>query len=63
MYNILDYVGDIGGLFDGLRMIASVLIAPFSDYNFITLLLSKLFFVQKKTKQIDLTQQQSYKEG
>ena len=43
VYSVLDYVGDVGGLLDGLKLIASALIAPFSSYNFITLLLEKLF--------------------
>ena len=47
VYNVLDYVGDVGGLLDGLKLIASTLIAPFSSYNFVTLLLTKLFRVQR----------------
>ena len=45
VYSVLDYVGDVGGLLDGLKLIASTLIAPFSSYSFITLLLEKLFKV------------------
>ena len=52
---MLDYVGDVGGLLDGLKLIASTLIAPFSSYNFATLLLTKLFAVEgKKSSPNDL---------
>ena len=46
VYSILDYLGDVGGLLDGLKLIASALIAPFSGYSYITVLLTKLFSVQ-----------------
>ena len=50
VYSFLDYVGDVGGLLDGLKLIASVMIAPFSSFNYMTLLLSKLFFIQSKVE-------------
>ena len=43
VYSVLDYIGDVGGLLEGLKLIASTLIAPFSSYNFTALLLKKLF--------------------
>ena len=46
VYSILDYLGDVGGLLDALKLIASALIAPFSGYSYITVLLTKLFSVQ-----------------
>ena len=49
VYSILDYLGDVGGLLDGLRLIAVSLIVPFSSYNYITLLLKQLFSVQRRT--------------
>ena len=48
VYSILDYLGDVGGLLDALKLIASVIIAPFSGYSYITVLLKKLFAVQGK---------------
>ena len=48
VYSLLDYLGDVGGLLDGLKLIASTLIAPVGGYNYITLLLTKLFSVQSK---------------
>ena len=48
VYSILDYLGDVGGLFDGLTLIASALVAPFSGYRYITVLLTKLFSVPGK---------------
>ena len=29
---MLEWVGDIGGLFDGMRIVAQILIAPISSY-------------------------------
>ena len=46
MYSLLDFVGDVGGLLDGLKLIAWVIVIPFSSYNYITLLLTKLISVQ-----------------
>ena len=31
-YNFLEWLGDVGGLFDGLLMILSVLMQPFAKY-------------------------------
>ena len=45
VYSLLDYLGDVGGLLDGLKLIASSLIAPFSGYSYITLLLMRLFSI------------------
>lgn len=42
---MLDYIGDIGGLLDGLRIIVGIIIAPVSSYNFTSTLLSKLFSI------------------
>jgi len=30
---LLDFIGDIGGLFDGLRLLASALIAPLAHFT------------------------------
>ena len=30
---MLDFIGDIGGLFDGLRLLASALIAPLAHFT------------------------------
>ena len=46
VYSILDYLGDVGGLLDALKLIASASIAPFGGYSYITVLLTKLFSVQ-----------------
>ena len=39
-YNILEWVGDIGGLFDGFRLIVESLIAPLTGYAVKTAILS-----------------------
>ena len=49
VYNLLDYVGDVGGLMDGLKLFASILIAPISSYNFNFSLLTNLFKVEGST--------------
>ena len=47
VYNVLDLVGDIGGLFDGLKAIGSVLMAPIASHNMRSFLINKLYFTQK----------------
>ena len=42
-YNALEWVGDVGGLFDGFRLIVSSLIAPITGYAVKTAILSAGF--------------------
>ena len=42
-YSVLEWLGDIGGLFEGLSLIASHLVAPAAAYVMRAELLSKLF--------------------
>ena len=42
-YSLLDWIGDIGGLFDGLCLLASKLIAPIAAYAMRFELLSQTF--------------------
>ena len=42
-YSMLDFLGDIGGLFDGLRYIFQIIIAPIVAFNWKAELLSALF--------------------
>ena len=42
-YSILDWVGDIGGLLDGLYLIGCILISPVADFARNSKLLSTLF--------------------
>lgn len=43
VYNLLDFIGDVGGLLDGLRFLFSLLVLPVSSFTFTSTLLSKLF--------------------
>ena len=42
-YSLLDWLGDLGGLFDALRIICLVLIYPVSTFSLQSTLMSKLF--------------------
>ena len=44
-YSVLDWLGDVGGLYDGLKIIASFLIAPISSLAAKDLLLTQVFRV------------------
>lgn len=46
-YSLLEWLGDIGGLFDGLRIIGGVFIAPISSFALDSFLLSSLFRSRK----------------
>ena len=49
-YNLLEWVGDVGGLYDGLRLIFSSIIAPVAAFAMQSELLSLAF------KQVDQTE-------
>ena len=42
-YSMLDFIGDLGGLFDGLKYACAIIIAPFSTFSLRSLLLTTLF--------------------
>ena len=42
-YSLLDWVGDIGGLFDGLRLICLVIVWPVAAFTVRAEVLSSLF--------------------
>ena len=42
-YSILDYIGDLGGLLDGLRYACTFIIAPFQSFQLHQLLLTIIF--------------------
>ena len=42
-YSALDWLGDVGGLFDGLKIIASLLVAPISALAANDILLTQVF--------------------
>ena len=42
-YSFLEWLGDVGGLFDGLGLIFRVLIGPFSAFAVKAELLTKIF--------------------
>ena len=49
-YSMLDYLGDLGGLYDSLKVIGSVLVAPVSSFNLSKSLLLSLFKIVDKPK-------------
>ena len=44
-YNSLDLLGDVGGLFDGLRLVLTSFLTALSGIDYTSLLISKLFLV------------------
>ena len=42
-YGFLDWLGDVGGLLDGLRIIGSVLVAPIAAFSLRIELLAAVF--------------------
>ena len=46
IYNTLDFLGDIGGLSDALKLIASFLVSVFAQGNMINNLISKIFYAK-----------------
>ena len=42
-YSLLDYIGDLGGLLDGLKSLCAIIIAPFSTFSLQSLLLTTIF--------------------
>ena len=49
-YSILDLVGDVGGLFDGLRYCFAVIVAPVSSFALQSKLLSSFFKFKSSEK-------------
>ena len=50
-YSGLEWLGDVGGLFDGLRLIAQLVIGPFSAFALKAELLKKFFRLSSNYKQ------------
>ena len=44
IYNFLGFLGDVGGLFEGLRLITSALLGSLSSGGFIKWFVSQIFF-------------------
>lgn len=42
-YSLLEWLGDIGGLFDALILIAGAIVAPVASFNMNSVLLSSIF--------------------
>ena len=58
-YSLLEWVGDVGGLYDGLRLICHVLMTPISTYALKSFLLAQIYRstnkVQRKLKDLGQT--------
>ena len=53
VYNLLDFIGDLGGLFDGLYYLFSFVLGIFSFFGrneMMAFVVSKLFFVNRSGK-------------
>ena len=50
-YNLLELLGDVGGLYDALMIIGSALVAPVSAFKLRTELLSKMFHTSDDKKE------------
>ena len=42
-YSLLDWLGDLGGLFDALRLLCHIMIYPVSSFTLQATLMAKLF--------------------
>ena len=42
-YSILDWIGDLGGLLDGLKYLCALIISPFSKFWAQSILLTNIF--------------------
>ena len=49
VYTALDWVGDLGGLFDGLSLIFSLVLAILTYKNYDTYMVAKLFQLRSNT--------------
>ena len=43
-YSVLDFLGDLGGLLDALRLIGEAFIAPFSQFALKVTLMASVFY-------------------
>ena len=50
-YDLLTWLGDIGGLTDALLIIFGAFMRPFTEWNLSSLLLAKLFRIETKDSQ------------
>ena len=53
IYNALDFLGDVGGLYDGIRIVAGTFVRIFTPLSLSNYLIPKLFFILKTDKQVD----------
>ena len=50
VYTVLDWLGDVGGLFDALKLISSVIVALCTNGIFPSYVISKLFYKQQSKR-------------
>ena len=53
IYNLLDFIGDVGGLLDGLKLIGQFTLVPLTTFNLTSVLLAKLFKVRRDQRRGD----------
>ena len=55
-YGLLDCLGDVGGLYDALQLIAEVLLIPLTNYAYQSLLLNNIFHRKIDKKDLKIKQ-------
>ena len=58
-YSLLDWLGDLGGLFDALCIICGNILAPVTAFTLKATLLSNFFFFQQKSETASETHNKS----
>ena len=53
-YSLLDFIGDLGGLLDGLKYVCAIIIAPFSAFSIQSLLLTSIFRYRPRAYEAEL---------
>ena len=63
IYDGLDLIGDLGGLYDGLNIICYALIFAWNNFSFMTVLISKIFSINDPSLREDLDRPESRTKG
>ena len=50
---MLEWLGDVGGLFDGLKLIAQFIVGPLAAFTLNSELLSQIFMIKKEISTTD----------
>lgn len=50
VYNLMNFIGDIGGVVDVILLVLGIFINPFQEHSFVMKALKKLYLVKSKIK-------------